>query len=106
MDSMKSDMAGAAAVIGAVSTLGGAAVGALIDARYDGSIVPMGVAAVVVSVTALVCARWADAVWAREAERETITPEEQAEGTATAPVESSSSSARVTVRLSTRCRRG
>ena len=64
----------AAAVIGATTTLGGAAIGATIDARYDGSLVPMAVAAVVISLLALTCSRWADAVWERDAERESIDP--------------------------------
>jgi DHA1 family bicyclomycin/chloramphenicol resistance-like MFS transporter len=76
----------AAAVIGAASTLGGAAIGATIDARYDGSITPMAIAAVIVSLAAYGLRRWSDAVWEREADRP-LTPEERAEAAATAPAE-------------------
>jgi DHA1 family bicyclomycin/chloramphenicol resistance-like MFS transporter len=77
----------AAAVIGAVSTLGGAAMGALIDARYDGSLVPMGLAAVAVSLVALTCARWADAVWDRTEARDQVAPEDQEQAQGAAPIE-------------------
>jgi DHA1 family bicyclomycin/chloramphenicol resistance-like MFS transporter len=77
----------AAAVIGAASTLGGAAIGASIDARYDGTITPMAIAAVLVGLVAYGLTRWSDAVWERDAGRESVTPQEQAEATATAPTE-------------------
>ena len=77
----------AAAVIGSVTTLGGAAIGATIDARYDGSVTPMAVAAVLVALAALGLTRWSDAVWERDAERQSPTAEEQADGVAAAPVE-------------------
>jgi DHA1 family bicyclomycin/chloramphenicol resistance-like MFS transporter len=77
----------AAAVIGATSTLGGAAIGALIDALYDGSVLPMALASVVVAVAAFVLWRWSDAVWERDAERQLLTPEEQAQATGAAPIE-------------------
>jgi DHA1 family bicyclomycin/chloramphenicol resistance-like MFS transporter len=77
----------AAAVIGATTTLVGAAIGAAIDARYDSTILPMAFAAVVVSLVVLALTRWSDAVWERDAGRESIPPEEQAEATAAAPAE-------------------
>jgi DHA1 family bicyclomycin/chloramphenicol resistance-like MFS transporter len=76
----------AAAVIGAATTLGGAVIGAAIDARYDGSITPMSIAAVVVGLVAYGLTRWSDAVWERDAGRQPR-PEEQAEAAATAPTE-------------------
>jgi len=77
----------AAAVIGAVSTLGGAAIGAFIDSRYDGTITPMATAAVVVALVALGLGRWSDAVWDRDADRQLLSPEEQAQATGAAPIE-------------------
>jgi DHA1 family bicyclomycin/chloramphenicol resistance-like MFS transporter len=77
----------AAAVIGATATLGGAAIGALIDARYDGSITPMAVAGVVVALIAFTLTRWSDMVWERDADRQVLTPAEQAEAAASAPME-------------------
>ena len=77
----------AAAVIGATATLGGAAIGALIDARYDGSITPMAVAGVVVALIAFALTRWSDTVWDRDADRQVLTPAEQAEAAASAPIE-------------------
>ena len=76
----------AAAVIGSATTLGGAAIGAAIDARYDGSITPMAVAAVIVGLAAYALTRWSDAVWDRDAARK-LRPDEQAEAAASAPVE-------------------
>mgnify|MGYP001828662401 CR=1 FL=1 len=77
----------AAAIIGATTTLGGAAVGAFIDSRYDGSITPMAVAAVIVALAAFGLTRWSDAVWDRDAERQVLTPEEQSRAEAAAPLE-------------------
>ncbi len=77
----------AAAVIGATTTLFGAAIGAAIDARYDGSITPMAVAAVIVGLAAYALTRWSDAVWERDADRESISPEERAQAEAAAPLE-------------------
>lgn len=77
----------AAAVIGATATLGGAAIGALIDARYDGSITPMALAGLIVALIAFALTRWSDMVWERDAERQVLTPAEQAEAAASAPVE-------------------
>ena len=77
----------AAAVIGATTMLGGSLIGATIDARYDGSITPMALAAVVVSLLALALTRWSDAVWERDAERESITPEERVQAGGAAPLD-------------------
>jgi DHA1 family bicyclomycin/chloramphenicol resistance-like MFS transporter len=77
----------AAAVIGAATTLGGAAIGAAIDSRYDGTIVPMALAAVLLGLTAFSLTRWSDAVWERDAGRESVTPEERAQAEGAAPVE-------------------
>ena len=68
-----------------VGQLGGAALGAFIDARYDGSITPMAIAAVIVGLVAFVLTRWSDAVWDRDAERQVLTPEEQSQAEAAAP---------------------
>jgi DHA1 family bicyclomycin/chloramphenicol resistance-like MFS transporter len=56
----------AAAVIGSISTLGGAAVGATIDRAYDGTLVPLGAASAVAALVALASWRVADTVWPRE----------------------------------------
>ena len=77
----------AAAVIGAVVTLGGAAIGAAIDAVFDGSITPFAVASLLLVLAAYTLAHWADAVWERDAERQVLTPEEQATASAAAPLE-------------------
>lgn len=77
----------AAAVIGAATTLGGAAIGATIDSRYDGTITPMAIAAVIVGLVAYALTRWSDTVWERDADRDAITPEEQAQAEAAAPLE-------------------
>ena len=70
-----------------VGTLVGAAIGAAIDGRYDGTILPMAIAAVVVGLVVVALTRWSDAVWERDAERESITPEEQSQAEAAAPLE-------------------
>ena len=77
----------AAAIIGATATLGGALIGALIDAAYDGSITPMAVAGLVVAPLAFVLARRSDTDWERDAERQVLTPEEQLQAAAAAPIE-------------------
>ncbi|MEX1334977.1 MAG: multidrug effflux MFS transporter [Candidatus Limnocylindrales bacterium] len=77
----------AAAVIGAATTLGGAAIGAAVDGRYDGTVLPMAVAAVLVGLAAFALTRWSDAVWERDAGRESVTPEERAQAEGTAPLE-------------------
>ncbi len=53
----------AAAIIGTISTLGGAVIGALIDSTYNGTITPLAVSALVAALTALGLFRWADSVW-------------------------------------------
>lgn len=60
----------AAAVIGSISTLGGAAIGAAIDRAYDGTILPFAVAGVLIGLVGYACYRWADAVWVRSADRD------------------------------------
>jgi DHA1 family bicyclomycin/chloramphenicol resistance-like MFS transporter len=77
----------AAALIGAMSMLGGALIGALIDGMYDGSVTPFALSALVVVVVAFVLARWSDAVWERDAERQLLSPDLRAEVTASAPID-------------------
>ncbi len=77
----------AAAVIGAVSTLGGAALGSVIDAAYDGSITPLAISALVVGVVAFILSRWSGVIWERDAERQVLTPEEQVQAAGAAPIE-------------------
>jgi len=60
----------AAAVMGSIVTLGGAAIGATIDRAYDGTILPLALAAGLLAVTGYVAYRWADAAWVRSADRE------------------------------------
>jgi DHA1 family bicyclomycin/chloramphenicol resistance-like MFS transporter len=60
----------AASIIGAISILGGAVIGVVIDSAYDGSITPFAVAGVAVCVIAFLFYRWADARWEADAERE------------------------------------
>ncbi len=61
------DSAGtAAAVIGTISTLGGALVGAAIDAAFDGTITPLATAGAIGSGVAFIFFLWADRVWERE----------------------------------------
>lgn len=62
----------AAAIIGSVSILGGAAIGAVIDAAFDGTITPFALAGVIVCFIAFLFYRWADAVWQPDAERELV----------------------------------
>jgi hypothetical protein len=77
----------AAAVIGAISTLGGAVLGAIIDGFYDGSVTPFALAALLAVASAFVLWRWSDATWEREAERQLLTPEALAQAQAAAPLE-------------------
>jgi DHA1 family bicyclomycin/chloramphenicol resistance-like MFS transporter len=77
----------AAAIFGAISTLGGALVGAFIDARYDGTVTPFALATLVVVAVAFALARWSDAVWERDAERQVLSPDEQAQAALGAPVD-------------------
>ena len=65
----------AAAVIGTISTLGGALLGATIDRAFDGTIVPFATAGLLVAIGAYLCYRWADAVWAESAELELAAPQ-------------------------------
>lgn len=77
----------ASAIIGAIATLGGALIGATIDAAYDGSVTPFAIAGVIVCVVAFLAYRWADAVWDTSADRELLSPEEQVQATVAAPIE-------------------
>ena len=56
----------ATAIVGALAPLLGAIIGAGIDLRYDGSILPLATAAGILSVLAYAFYRWSDAVWDRE----------------------------------------
>jgi DHA1 family bicyclomycin/chloramphenicol resistance-like MFS transporter len=60
----------ASAIIGSISILGGAAIGAAIDVAYDGSITPFAMAGAVLAGAGFLVYRWADAVWDRDADRE------------------------------------
>lgn len=63
------DSAGtAAAVIGTISTLGGAVVGAIIDSAFDGTIIPLATAGALGSAVAFAFYLWADRVWERDVE--------------------------------------
>lgn len=53
----------AAAVIGTVSTLGGALLGAAIDAAYDGTILPLSIGLAVGATVAFAFFMWSDRVW-------------------------------------------
>lgn len=58
------DVAGtASAVTGTIGTLGGALLGALIDASFDGTIIPLATSAVIGSTVALLIYLWADRAW-------------------------------------------
>jgi len=77
----------ASAIIGAVSILGGALIGAFIDSAYDGSVTPFAISGVLLCVAAIVLSRWSDAVWEGSAERDLLAPDELASATAAAPAE-------------------
>jgi DHA1 family bicyclomycin/chloramphenicol resistance-like MFS transporter len=77
----------AAAIIGAVATLGGAVIGATIDAAYNGSITPFALAGVLLCVAAFACYRWSDKVWEQSADRELMPAGLRAQAAAAAPVE-------------------
>jgi len=74
----------AAAIIGSIATLGGAAIGAVIDAAFDGTITPFAVAGLLAAILAFVSHRWSDAVWDEDADRE-LMPSEDALPAAVAP---------------------
>ncbi len=58
------DVAGtASAVTGTIGTLGGALLGALIDAFFDGTIIPLATAGVIGAAIALAIYLWADRAW-------------------------------------------
>ncbi len=77
----------AAAIIGAIATLGGASIGAIIDAAYDGTVTPFALAGVLVCIVAFGFSRWSDAAWERSADRELLPAGARAEAGAAAPVE-------------------
>jgi DHA1 family bicyclomycin/chloramphenicol resistance-like MFS transporter len=77
----------AAAIIGSIATLGGALIGALIDAAYDGSVTPFAIAGVIICIVAFLAYRWSDAVWERSADRELLPADEMAQAAAAAPIE-------------------
>jgi len=56
----------ASAVIGTISTLGSAVIGAMIDRAYSGTLTPLATAGVLGGVAAFACYLWADRVWERE----------------------------------------
>ena len=55
----------AAAVIGSMTTLGGAGVGALIDRTFDGTLAPLSSAGLVAAAVVLASWLWGDRVWSR-----------------------------------------
>ncbi|MEN8040786.1 MAG: multidrug effflux MFS transporter [Actinomycetota bacterium] len=58
------DVAGtASAVTGTIGTLGGAVLGAVIDASFNGTIIPLATAGLIGSTIALVIYVWADRAW-------------------------------------------
>jgi DHA1 family bicyclomycin/chloramphenicol resistance-like MFS transporter len=58
------DVAGtASAVTGTIGTLGGAVLGAAIDASFNGTIIPLATAGLVGSAVALLIYLWADRAW-------------------------------------------
>ena len=77
----------ASAIIGSIAILGGASIGALIDAAYDGSVTPFALAGVVLCVVAFLFYRWSDATWEQSADRELLPVDEQAQAAAAPPIE-------------------
>lgn len=77
----------ASAIIGAIAVLGGAAIGAAIDAAYDGSVTPFALAGVVLCIAGFLFYRWSDAVWDQSADRELLPVDEQAQAAAAPPIE-------------------
>jgi DHA1 family bicyclomycin/chloramphenicol resistance-like MFS transporter len=53
----------AAAVMGTVTILGGASMGAVIDIAYNGTIIPLATASLIGFTTAFAFFIWADRVW-------------------------------------------
>ncbi|MGI9666863.1 MAG: multidrug effflux MFS transporter [Acidimicrobiia bacterium] len=64
----------ATAVIGTISMLFGAGIGAFVDTLYDGTILPLAIATAVLTYLSYAFYRWADAIWDRvdEAELERV----------------------------------
>jgi DHA1 family bicyclomycin/chloramphenicol resistance-like MFS transporter len=77
----------AAAIIGSIATLGGALIGASIDAAFDGSVTPFALAGVLVCAVAYAAYRWADAVWEESADRELLPVDELAQAAVAAPID-------------------
>ncbi len=77
----------ASAIIGAIAILGGATIGAAIDAVYDGSVTPFALAGVVLCIAAFIFYHWSDAVWEQSADRELLPVDEQAQAAAAPPIE-------------------
>ena len=61
----------AAAIIGTMSTLGGAIVGSSIDRMYDGTLVPFGVSAAILGIVSYGLMRWGDSSYRRHYPDET-----------------------------------
>ncbi len=72
----------AAAVIGSIVTLGGAALGALIDRLYDGTVLPFALAGISMCAVGYAFYRWADADWGDAAEHALMPLEEPGEAAA------------------------
>jgi DHA1 family bicyclomycin/chloramphenicol resistance-like MFS transporter len=72
----------AAAVVGSIVTLGGAALGAIIDRLYNGTVLPFALAGVSMCALGYASYRWADAVWGDAAERELMPLDEPGEAVA------------------------
>jgi DHA1 family bicyclomycin/chloramphenicol resistance-like MFS transporter len=64
----------AAAIIGSISTLGGALIGASVDVTYDGTVVPLALTALLMATLGYAAYRWADAVWVRSTARDVELP--------------------------------
>jgi DHA1 family bicyclomycin/chloramphenicol resistance-like MFS transporter len=69
---MRSVAGTAAAVIGTTSTFGGATIGAIIDSRYDGSLVPFGIGAACTAIVAYGFMRWADKHYEKHVEADAL----------------------------------
>jgi DHA1 family bicyclomycin/chloramphenicol resistance-like MFS transporter len=53
----------AAAVVGTMTILGGASIGALIDVSYNGTIIPLATAGLIGCAVAIACFVWSERVW-------------------------------------------
>ena len=77
----------ASAIIGSISTLGGAIIGSAIDAAYNGSVTPFALAGVIVCIAAFLAYHWSDAVWVTSADRELLPADQAAAAAAAPPIE-------------------